>query len=104
LAQLSDGCVFSADATVEAAQIWMKSKHHVQPSKLPRKIIVLNWGAEQESLVDAFAEFSPAGTEVVFVGEHSHSIPARVRNVKFREVRCAAQSRVYCSVSNDAHV
>lgn len=73
----------------------MKSKHQVQPSKLPRKIIVLNWGADQESLVDAFAEFSPAGTEVVFVGQQNHSIPARVRNVRFREVSPAPQSSAF---------
>jgi hypothetical protein len=85
---LCRGCnvAMCADATIDEAQTWMRSKHNVQPSKLPRKVIVLNWANDEESLVEAFAEFSPAGTEVVMVGQRKHNVPNRIRSVRFREV------------------
>ena len=50
------------------AQARMQSKHHVRPNILPRKIIVLNWHGDHDSLNEALDDFSPPGTEVTFVG------------------------------------
>ena len=70
----------------------MRRKHDVHSAKLPKKVIVLNWAADQTSLIDSFADFSPPGTEVVFVGQEAHHIPNRRHAVKFREVCSAAQN------------
>lgn len=79
--------VARAEDTVDAATRWMHSKHSVHSTKLPKKVIVLNWAGDQASLVDSFADFSPPGTEVVFVGQAAHNIPHRRHAVRFREVR-----------------
>jgi hypothetical protein len=68
----------------------MQSKHLVHANTNPRRIIVLNWTLEHDSLIDAFADFSPPGTEVVFVGQEKRDVPSKVRSVKFREVSGAS--------------
>lgn len=75
----------------------MQSEHNVKPNILPRRIIVLNWHGEHESLTEALDEFSPPGTEVVFVGEVDRDLPSKAKNVKFRQVSTRCLGADECS-------
>lgn len=89
------------DATVDAATEWMRSEQSVQARIMPRRVIVLNWTNDVEPLVEAFADFSPPGSEVVFVHQQQQQckIPKKVRSVRFRQVlplQPARQHTVCC--------
>jgi hypothetical protein len=65
----------------------MQSEQQVHAKKVPRRVIVLNWKTDLQSISDAFADFSPPGSEIVFVHEKLFNIAPRVRSVRFKEVR-----------------
>lgn len=74
----------------------MRSEQSVQAKIVPRRVIVLNWTNDVDPLVEAFADFSPPGTEVVFVHQQQQQcrLPKRVRSVRFRQVLPAAAEQV----------
>ena len=78
----------NADSVISDAKEWMSSQHAVNAVEKPQRVIVLNWMQDIEPLLADFAEFSPAGSEVVFVQEQRHqSLSHRVGSVRFRQVR-----------------
>lgn len=84
-----------ADSVILDAQDWMASQHKVNAVEKPQRVIVLNWMQDIEPLLADFAEFSPAGSEVVFVQEQRHkNLPHRVGSVRFKQVRRCTQSSV----------
>lgn len=78
----------------------MASQHKVNAVEKPQRVIVLNWMQDIEPLLADFAEFSPAGSEIIFVQEQRHRhLPYRVGSVRFRQV-CAESVVFVCVTSN----
>jgi hypothetical protein len=67
----------------------MNSQHNVHPKDKPKRVIVLNWMQDVDVLLQHLADFSPAGSEVVFVHQEKKKIPSRIGSVRFRQARTA---------------
>jgi hypothetical protein len=78
----------TADNVISHAQKWMSGQHNVNPKEKPKRVIVLNWTQDLDILLQHFSDFSPAGSEIVFVHQKVQSIPARIGSVRFRQVLC----------------
>lgn len=78
---------FSADEVVKHAQNWMSGQHRVNPKDKPKRVIVLNWMQDLDTLLQHFSDFSPAGSEIVFVHREKKFIPGRIGSVRFRQVQ-----------------
>jgi hypothetical protein len=84
----------TADHVVSHAQQWMSEQHNVNPKEKPKRVIVLNWMQDLDILLQHFSDFSPVGSEIVFVHRKKQSIPARIGSVRFRQVLCQPFHRV----------
>lgn len=81
--------VIVADDVITHAQQWMSGQHNVNPTDKPKRVIVLNWMQDLDTLLQHFSDFSPAGSEIVFVHqEKKQFIPGRIGSVRFRQVQC----------------
>lgn len=106
-----------ADDIISHAQQWMSGQHNVNPKDKPKvrhpclppfahillepitnwgtivqRVIVLNWRQDLDALLQHFSDFSPAGSEIVFVHQEKKGfIPSRIGSVRFRQVlsRCS---------------
>lgn len=76
----------------------MASQHTVNAVDKPQRVIVLNWMQDIEPLLADFAEFSPAGSEIVFVQEQRHKhLPHRVGSVRFKQVCIWCKCAIVCT-------
>lgn len=78
----------AADDVIKHAQQWMSGQHNVNPKDKPKRVVVLNWMQDVDTLLQHFSDFSPAGSEIVFVHQEKKSIPKRIGSVRFRQVQC----------------
>lgn len=113
---------FSADDVITHAQQWMSGQHNVNPKDKPKvrdpyllpfvhvllasnntlfvqRVIVLNWMQDLDALLQHFSDFSPAGSEIVFVHQQKKKfIPGRIGSVRFRQVLRQITDAYICEV------